>query len=77
MVWTVSWNERGIGYANSEDLMNWSEQQYIPVMHHEPGARNCWAPELYYDMDSKEYMIYWATTIIGKYPETDTPGDKG
>ena len=22
MVWTVSWNEKGIGYANSPDLMN-------------------------------------------------------
>jgi len=22
MVWTVSWNEKGIGYASSEDLIN-------------------------------------------------------
>ena len=43
MVWTVSWNEKGIGYANSTDLINWSEQKYIPVMRHEPDARNCWA----------------------------------
>lgn len=33
MVWTVSWNQRGIGYAHSKDLIHWSEQQYIPVMH--------------------------------------------
>src|SRR5690606_31914903 len=31
MVWTVSWNEKGIGYANSKDLVHWSEQQFIPV----------------------------------------------
>ncbi|HEX7846845.1 MAG TPA: glycosyl hydrolase, partial [Chitinophagaceae bacterium] len=28
MVWTVSWNARGIGYASSPDLLNWSEQKY-------------------------------------------------
>lgn len=75
MVWTVSWNERGIGYASSTDLVNWSEQKYIPVMHHEPDARNCWAPELFYDEDSKQYLICWATTIPGRFPETDTMGD--
>lgn len=75
MVWTVSWNEHGIGYANSTDLINWSEQKYIPVMEHEPKARNCWAPELFYDDESKVYMIYWATTIPGRFPETDSLGD--
>ena len=67
MVWTVSWNERGIGYASSKDLIHWSEQKYIPVMKHEDSARNCWAPEITYDKRKKQYMIYWATTIAGKY----------
>jgi hypothetical protein len=67
MVWTVSWNQRGIGYASSKDLINWSEQKYIPVMMHEDSARNCWAPEVTYDKKKKQYMIYWATTIAGKY----------
>ncbi len=75
MVWTVSWQDKGIGYASSEDLINWSEQKFIPVMAHEPEARNCWAPELFYDEASKEYMIYWATTIPGKFAETDSTGD--
>ena len=68
MVWTVSWNERGIGYANSKDLIHWSEQHFIPVMMHEDSARNCWAPEITYDKKKKRYMVYWATTIAGKYP---------
>ncbi|KKL53826.1 hypothetical protein LCGC14_2271540, partial [marine sediment metagenome] len=51
-------------------LLNGSEQMYIPVMEYEDSAMNCWAPELFYDEDSEEYMIYWATTIAGKYPET-------
>ena len=72
MVWTVSWNEKGIGYAHSKDLIHWSEQQYIPVMEHEKDARNCWAPEIFYDAASKQFMIYWATTITGRYPETQS-----
>jgi len=67
MVWTVSWNDKGIGYANSTDLIHWSEQQFIPVMKDEDSARNCWAPEITYDKKNKNYMIYWATTIAGKY----------
>ncbi len=67
MVWTVSWNDKGIGYASSADLIHWSEQQFIPVMQHEDSARNCWAPEITYDKKKKQYMIYWATTIAGKY----------
>ena len=75
MVWTVSWNERGIGYASSPDLINWSKQQYLLVMVHEDSARNCWAPELTYDAKSKEYMIYWATTIPGRFAAGDESGD--
>jgi hypothetical protein len=75
MVWTVSWNEKGIGYASSNDLLNWSEQQFIPVMEHEPDARNTWAPEITYDQQADEYMIYWATTIKGLYPETQSQKD--
>lgn len=75
MVWTVSWNDRGIGYAHSKDLINWSEQQFIAVMKDEPTARNCWAPEIFYDAVKKQYMIYWATTIPGRFAKGDTAGD--
>ncbi|AHF15139.1 beta-galactosidase [Niabella soli DSM 19437] len=74
MVWTVSWNEKGIGYASSKDLVHWSAQQYIPLMENED-ALNCWAPEITYDEKSGQYMIYWATTIPGKFPATDSSGD--
>lgn len=75
MVWTVSWNEKGIGYASSSDLLQWSEQQYIPVMEHEKEARNCWAPEITYDDQKDEYLIYWATTITGRFPQKDTAAE--
>ncbi len=72
MVWTVSWNDKGIGYASSEDLVYWKEQQFIPVMAGEDSARNAWAPEITYDARRKEYMIYWASTIKGKFGRPDT-----
>ena len=75
MVWTVSWKDRGIGYASSKDLIHWSEQLFVPVMGKEPTAKNCWAPEIFYDNTKKEYLIYWATTIPGKFPETENKGD--
>ncbi|MGB3800044.1 MAG: glycoside hydrolase family 43 protein [Lewinella sp.] len=77
MVWTVSWHERGIGYAHSPDLIHWSNQRYLPVMEHEPDAQNSWAPEVTYDEDEDQYMIYWATTIPGRFPATDSSGDNG
>ena len=77
MVWTVNWNNRGIGYASSKDLVHWSEQQFIPVMMHEDSARNTWAPEITYNPKKKEYMIYWASTIRGRFPQKDTAAESG
>jgi sucrose-6-phosphate hydrolase SacC (GH32 family) len=66
MVWTVSWGEQAIGYSSSKDLINWSEQLYLPVMEGE-GARNCWAPELFHDDATERYFIFWAATIPGMF----------
>ena len=70
MVWTVSWGDTVIGYSSSRDLIHWSPQRTIPVMAHEPAARNCWAPELFYDSENTRWLIFWATTIPGRFPET-------
>jgi hypothetical protein len=75
MVWTAGWTEKGIGYASSRDLISWSRQKYIPVMEIEPEARNCWAPEISYDKKTKQFLIIWATTIPGRFPETEISGD--
>lgn len=72
MVWTSGWWDRIIGYASSKDLVNWSEQKAIPVMEHEPEAKNSWAPELFYDDATRTYYILWATTIPGRHSEVAT-----
>ena len=59
LVWTTSWKgDLGFGYANSKDLIHWSEQQMIPVMADEPTTVNVWAPEIFYDDESEQFMEY-------------------
>jgi len=74
MVWTDSWFSGTIGYASSKDLIHWSQQRALPVMAYEPGTRNCWAPEIVYDAMNKNFRIFWASTVPGKFPETDLGG---
>lgn len=72
MVWTIAWTDHGIGVAHSRDLIHWSAQERIPVMEHEPDALNSWAPELFYDDATRQYLIFWATSIPGRFPATDS-----
>ena len=74
MVWTTGWRGRGIGYAWSDDLLHWSEQRELPVMGGEPSAQNCWAPEILYDRERGVHLLYWSSTIPGRFPETEDPG---
>ena len=70
LVWTSGWNENNIGYASTRDFITWSEQKEIPVMAHEPTVRNSWAPEVTFDPKRQEFLIFWASTIPGRFPET-------
>jgi hypothetical protein len=38
-------------------------------MDYEPDAFNVWAPELFYEKDSAQYLIVWASTIPGRFPK--------
>jgi predicted GH43/DUF377 family glycosyl hydrolase len=76
LVWTTAWrNDRGFGHASSKDLVNWSEQRFIPVMEHEPTTVNVWAPELFFDEPNDRYIIIWASTIPGRFPDHLEPHD--
>jgi hypothetical protein len=78
MVWTSGWHDQIIAYANTEDFVNWSPQIDIPVMTHEPSAKNAWAPEIFYDEKQKQYLIFWATTIPGRHSDiADSEKEKG
>jgi len=70
MVWTCGWWEKGFGYASTRDFITWTPQREIPAMAHEPAARNTWAPEIVHDETSGVFIIFWATTIPGRFPAT-------
>jgi hypothetical protein len=77
MVWTCGWWEKDIGYASTRDFLNWSEQRALPVMAREPAARNSWAPEIDYDATKGQFIIFWATTIPGRFPATAGASEDG
>ena len=70
LVWTTGWHgDQGFGYAESKDLIHWSEQKFVPVMTNEPTTVNVWAPELFYNEREKDFIIVWASTIPGRFPD--------
>jgi len=70
LAWTTGWRgDQGFGHASSKDLVHWSPQQFVPVMAHEPTTVNVWAPELYYDDEEQLFVICWASTIPGRFPD--------
>src|SRR5262249_9650795 len=83
MLWTWGWTRKEaggklqLGYSSSKDLIHWSPQRAIPVMQDEPTARNAWAPEAVWDAANKEWIVFWSTTIPGRFPTTEAEGDSG
>lgn len=77
MVWTTAWGGKTIGYASTKDFRHWSEEQALPVMAHEPTVKNCWAPEIVWDAGRQNFLIYWASTIPGRFPETASTAEGG
>ena len=81
LVWTTGWNraEPGapltIGHASSKDRVHWGEQQLIEIPLE--GARNAWAPEMVWNPAARHWIIFWSSTIPGRFPDTEGAGDNG
>ncbi len=75
LVWTTGLNDKGFGYTSSKDLINWTEQRFIPI-NEKLNAKDTWAPELYYQRKPKLFHIIWSTTIPGLFPETEKKGEE-
>lgn len=67
MVWTTNWSGTDMGYAYSDDLVNWSEPQILDVMGSIPNAENVWAPEMIYDEANDHYTIFWSSRVTGTF----------
>jgi hypothetical protein len=77
MVWTTAWQKFGVGYSSSRDLVHWSPQVLIDVMKDEPETRNVWAPEAVYDPAARRFVLFWSSTVPGRFPSTASSGDRG
>ena len=63
-VWTSNWGGNCFGYAESADLVRWSEPVKVepfPAAQRQPG--NVWAPEICWDPVQKNYLIFWSSTL--------------
>jgi hypothetical protein len=66
MVWTWGWRGSSLGYAESRDLITWSEQKEIPMMRDFPTVHNVWAPETYWDEARKQWLIIWSSSFTDR-----------
>jgi hypothetical protein len=77
MVWTTAWEGVTLGYARSRDLLNWEAQVAIPVMADVPDTRNVWAPETVFDTQSGEFVIFWSSTVRGRFSDAAGTSEDG
>ena len=77
MVWTWSWRAPAVlGFSTSTDLVHWTPHRQLAVLANEPKALNAWAPALYFEPDHHRWLIFWSSTIPGRFPGDDS-GDGG
>jgi hypothetical protein len=75
LVWSTGLNRKDLGYAYSKNLIEWSGQRLIPVMEKDSLVLSARSPEMYYDADGQRFMVYWASTVPGKFKDTDKQND--
>lgn len=63
LVWTTGWHDKGIGYARSRNLRDWSEQKFLPLMEKVAGVETTWAPELFYDAAGAQFIVIWSSAV--------------
>jgi hypothetical protein len=72
MAWTWGWRGTTLGLSTSEDLVHWSPHRQIPVMANEPTALNTWAPAVYWEPKEHDWLLFWSSTIPGRFPGDDS-----
>lgn len=63
LVWTTGWHDKGIGYARSRNLRDWSEQKFLPLTEKVAGVETTWAPELFYDASAAQFIVIWSSAV--------------
>jgi hypothetical protein len=63
-VWTTGWESASIGYAWSDNLLEWRDIRLLPVMNGREGTINCWAPEVCWDAAAGAFRLIWSSTVL-------------
>jgi predicted GH43/DUF377 family glycosyl hydrolase len=61
MVATVSWKNRPFTLWDSKDLVHWENERLVDCA--PPGASKTWAPDLLWDPDTKQYVVFWTAEV--------------
>lgn len=81
MVWTTQWKGGVFGYAESRDLITWSEPRQVrPFPESLPAEEqpdNIWAPEIHWDPLKQDYFILFASTIPRERDDDDNSNNDG
>ena len=81
MVWTSAWKGQLFGYAESEDLVKWSEPRQVkPFPEGLPAddqPDNIWAPEVHWEPLKHDYFILFASTTPRERNDEDDSNNNG
>lgn len=81
MVWTSAWKGRIFGYAESTNLVDWSEPRQITpfpkTLPSEDQPDNIWAPEIHWDPVKQDYFILFASTTPRERNDDDKSNNNG
>jgi hypothetical protein len=81
MVWTSQWKGRIFGYADSPDLVHWSEPRQVrpfpETLPPEDQPDNIWAPEIHWDPLKQDYFILFASTTPRERNDDDASNNNG
>jgi sucrose-6-phosphate hydrolase SacC (GH32 family) len=80
-VWTSSWKGRVFGYAESPNLVHWSEplkvKPFPDSLPAEDQPQNVWAPEIHWNPAQKNYAILFSTTTDRESRDGDGSNNNG
>lgn len=81
MVWTSHWTGKVFGYAESKDLLHWSEplqvSPFSTVTDPLDLPDNIWAPEIHWDALKKDFFIIFSSTTARERTDGDNSDNSG
>lgn len=75
LVATDGWRSRSIVRSTSDNLIDWTDAELIPLMVGVEGTLNTWAPE-FFALASGEVRLIWSSTVSAAEADRDQPQNR-